>query len=183
MNPWAERSQITPAGSWSGVWSSALRTAPSTISSELLRQACNAGWFTRLESLTAPPIPNGLMSPPALSEAIKEVRERVGPWTVHPRTRGKDAWQVLALGMSRDVVGLSTLEAAGQFGVPRSSAGHALLEHRRLLLSDSCYAKRAAEVLRLGLRITFGPGREARVIPRRSNRDQTGARSILAPQN
>ena len=99
-----------------------------------------------------------LISPDALFEAIEELRRRIGLWVVFPRRQGKNGWEVLALGLSREVVGLSTLETALRLNVPRSSAGYALLEHRRLMLSDDCYAKRAAEVLRRGLLITFGGG-------------------------
>jgi len=100
--------------------------------------------------------------PPAvLRMAVETIEGRVGPWSVTPPTRRKGGWQVLEGGSSREVVGLATLEAAVQLGVARSGAGHALLEHRRLVLADARYAERAAEGLRLRLSITFRGGKHA----------------------
>jgi len=97
--------------------------------------------------------------PTALRVAVEVVKGRVGPWSVTPRSREKDGWQVLEIGSSREVVGLSALEAAVQLGVARSSDGHALLEHRRLVHSGACTEECAAEVLHVGLSITFGGGK------------------------
>lgn len=99
-----------------------------------------------------------LMSPKALRIAIAQARARDRTWSVAPGARKKDGWSVLELGMSRDLVGLSTAEAAMAQGIARSSAGHALLEHRKLLLTDSKYCERAARILEQGLQITFGEG-------------------------
>ena len=100
-----------------------------------------------------------LLSPAALSEAVEQLRSQRGAWDVSPRSRPKDGWKILHIGLSRTVVGLSTVEASVQLEVPRSSAGQALLEHRHLLLSSPEYAECAAEVLQLGLCITFGAKR------------------------
>jgi len=115
-----------------------------------------------------PQSPHCLISPAALRMAVEVVEGRVGPWSVTPRSREKDGWQVLEVGLSREVVGLSTLEAAVQLGVARSSAGHALLEHRRLVLADAYYAERAAEVLHVGLSITFGGGKHGNGVAERT---------------
>lgn len=99
-----------------------------------------------------------LVSPDALEVALTRVRDAEGAWSVGPGSRATDAWRVLRAGMSRDAVGLSTTEAALILGRARSSVGHALLQHRQLLLSDECYADRATRVLRDALELTFGSG-------------------------
>ena len=113
-------------------------------------------WMERKARLAdGPQYPECLVSLGALREAVKVVRAKIGPWKVSPRRRSRDGWEVLTLGLSRVAVGLSTLETSVHLGVPRSSAGNALLEHRHLILSNRTYSKRAAEVLRLALRLTF----------------------------
>ncbi|MFT5051851.1 MAG: hypothetical protein ACI8QZ_003280 [Chlamydiales bacterium] len=65
--------------------------------------------------------------------------------------------------------------------VPHSNVGQALLEGRHLHLPDGCYPERATDVLRLDLRITPEPGGDAGAFARRTNQDQIGVRSSLAP--
>jgi hypothetical protein len=113
-------------------------------------------WMERKTRLAdGPQLPQCLISLASLQEAVRVLRARVGPWEVSPRKRSRDAWEVLTLGLSRVAVGLSTMETAVHLGVPRSSAGNALLEHRHLVLSNRTYSKRAAKVLSLALRLTF----------------------------
>ena len=97
-----------------------------------------------------------LLSPRALELALSAARETHGGWMVAPSARRKEAWRILHAGMLRDLVGLSTGEVAMALGTARSSVGQALAEHRQLVLADSGYSQRAAQVLSEGLRITYG---------------------------
>jgi REP element-mobilizing transposase RayT len=102
-----------------------------------------------------------LVSPESLQEAIEDVRESIGSWPVRPGVRSRDGWKVLLLGMSHDMIGLSTTETSLHTGAGRSAVGLAIQQHRRLLIVDPTYLERASIVLRHALEATYGKRRNA----------------------
>ncbi|MEN8148708.1 MAG: transposase [Planctomycetota bacterium] len=113
-------------------------------------------WMQRKAELadgTEPGIP--IVSPPTI-ESFLSVEEACAPdWKVRPTRKSRGGWEVLRVGLLRDLAGLSLAEIARRGRLSVSSTVRIVEAHRSLVLRDEVYADRAARVLSAALREDF----------------------------
>lgn len=92
-----------------------------------------------------------IATPYGIDRAIRQAKASNPDWTVQIDTRETHAWQVLHVGLLRDMAKLSAPEIAPYTSISVSQVYRRARQHRRLLAADSDYASRSAEALELAL--------------------------------
>ncbi|MCB9903801.1 MAG: transposase [Planctomycetes bacterium] len=109
-------------------------------------------WFqrkTRLADGTRPGLP--ALDAQTAEAARQSSAHDHGRWQIHrPRTL-LDGWRLVRIGLLRDLCALSFREIAARGSCSLTQARRDYALHRELVLTDDCYADRAAEVVRRAL--------------------------------
>ena len=77
--------------------------------------------------------------------------------------KSRDAWLVAAIGLLRDLCGVSWVEAAALVGRSDSNVANLYRAHRRLLGEDDAYAARVAQLAHSALGVVSATLRAIRI--------------------
>ncbi len=104
-------------------------------------------WMQRkalLADQTKPGLPHidatSVLQQVALSEAGQDA------WTCTPAKKRVSAWPVARVGLLRELAGLTHQQIASALQLPQTSAQVRARQHRKLMMTDSGYARRTAEL-------------------------------------
>ncbi|MFT5478738.1 MAG: hypothetical protein ACI8Y8_004107, partial [Planctomycetota bacterium] len=116
----------------------------------------------RLADGSWPGVP--VCDPGSVAHAVKIGRERAPGWLVRPSQKARDAWDVLEIGLLRDLAGATYQEIGTRTGSSAETAARIYRQHAALMRTDDEYAARAGEVARVSLRGAgfIAPGRGIR---------------------
>jgi len=89
---------------------------------------------------------SAVVDPQSVRAAIARSQATHPTWRVRLTQKSRDAWLVAAIGLLRDLCGVSWVEAAALVGRSDSNVANLYRAHRRLLGEDDAYAARVSQV-------------------------------------
>ncbi len=92
-----------------------------------------------------------LVSPRAIDDAVGRLSASNPSWRVRIEVRASPGWQLLRIGLLRDMAKLTGPEITARVSLGRTQVHNRVRQHRRLLAMDTDYARQAANVLKAAL--------------------------------
>jgi REP element-mobilizing transposase RayT len=103
----------------------------------------------------SPPI-RPLVLPSTLRSVLRQTRREMRQSGDEPRTRVRNCWDVLLVGLLHTVCGLNLTEAGSETGWPASTVSDRVRRHFKALMEDDGYLGLSARVLRYCLHRDYG---------------------------
>jgi REP element-mobilizing transposase RayT len=109
-------------------------------------------WMLRKARLADRSMPGlAVLGPRAVEIACEQARRDAPVWTVRPRRKGVDGWQVASIYLLRDLCALQFAEIAQRLDVALSTAHRRFADHCLLMERDPDYVARVASVTHAAL--------------------------------